>query len=325
MSGLTVDELIAETRNQLDEANIINVTDAQILAALNRGQRKGTNIIATQYDSLFVTSDISVTTEAGVSEYAIPAAAFGKRIEKLEILENNQTAWDIRRIGFHKTTPYVSSANVARPYYYALTKNKFQLYPAPAGSVTVRIWYLDSPGTLVKSQGRITTVNSDNNYVLVDSLGADITTDTTDGFNAYVNFIDYTTGDIKGSAQVASIDTATKKVTFKTSGLTRSSVLGRTISTALPTDLSPDDFICILPGTCLPEIPGAYTDYLMQYAVVDIRRRLGEPTNEEYGSLKDLETEIVSMWAGREASITVRQSSRHWQNGLGGRLRRYLR
>jgi hypothetical protein len=43
--SLTVSELITEVRDQLDEVNTLNVTDAQILAALNRGQRKGTNII----------------------------------------------------------------------------------------------------------------------------------------------------------------------------------------------------------------------------------------------------------------------------------------
>lgn len=324
MSGLNVSELITEVRNQLDEVNTTNVTDAQILAALNRGQRKGTNIIARKYDGLFVTSDESTTTVAGQQDYDIPAAAFGRRIEKVEIIEGSSTVWEVHRISFHKTTSFDLDSQITRPYHYALVKNKIKLYPIPAGSLTIRIWYTAAPGRLVEPQGRITSVNDASNYILVDSLGSDLTTDTSDGFNAYVNFIDYVTGDSKGSAQIAALDTGTNKLTIKTSGLTRSTVLGNSVSTSLPTDLSADDYVCVISGTCVPEIPGAYTDYLIQYAVVEIRRRLSEPTDAEFAQLKDLEEEIQLMWSGREAAHRVRKASRHWNTNLGTHLRRLL-
>ena len=160
--------------------------------------------------------------------------------------------------------------------------------------------------------------------MIVDDLGSALTTDTSDGFNAYVNIIDYNTGDVKGSMQISFINPSTKSVTFKSSGLSRSSVLGRTIATTLPTDIAVDDYLCIVTGTCVPEIPGAYSDYLTQYAVVEIRRRLGEDTTQEYAALKDLELELEKMWVGRESSHRVRKSSSHWNRGLGSSLRRLL-
>lgn len=325
--SLTVSEIITEVRDQLDEVNVLNVTDAQILAALNRGQRKGTNIIARRFDELFLTYDSSITTTAGTQNYAIPTAAYGRRIEKVELVDGNIT-YEIRKISFHDSSKFNSSSQVSRPYYYAQKKNEILLYPAPSGGRTIRVWYTDRPEELVTSQGRITAY-SDNSgaadTVTLDSIGSDLTTDTTDGFNAYVNVIDYTTGDIKGTLQIAAINTTTKVVTFKYDQTNaRTTVLGRTVSNTLPTDISQDDYLCVITGTCVPEIPGAYTDYLTQYAVVEIRRRLGEDTSQEFAALKELELEIEKMWVGRESSHRIRKSSTHWQRGLGSSLRRLL-
>jgi hypothetical protein len=323
--SLNVSELIDSVRDQLDEANTANVTDAQILKVLNRGQRKATNIIARKYDDLFVVPDSTTSTTAGTIEYDIPAKAMGRRIEKVELTTGDTTAWEIRRISFHDITRYESVSNVTRPYYYALRKNKLMIYPKPSGGLTIRIWYSQKPEDLVIPQGRITAItDSTTDIVTIDAVGADLTTDTSDGFDAYVNFIDYVTGEVKGTMQVSNVDSTNKQITLKSSGLTRSTVLGRTVATTIDTDVAVDDYVCIVTGTCVPEIPGAYTDYLTQFAVTDIKRRLGEDTAEEFAQLKELEEEIVRMWAGREASHRIRKSSTHWSRGLGGSLRRLL-
>jgi hypothetical protein len=322
--SLDVDEIITEVRNQLDEQNTEDISDADILSALNRGQRKATNIITRKYDSLFLMADESTTTTAGTQEYDIPAKAFGRRVEKVEMLENN-IAWEVKRVGFHKTTQFETNSQVRRPYYYALKKNKIRLYPKPQGSQTIRIWYSEKPEDLVESQGRIVSYSdSTTDTITVDALGDDITTDTTDGFNAWVNVIDYTTGEVKGTMQVSAINTTTKVVTFKSSGLTRATVLGKTILTTLPTDITEDDYICSIKGTCVPEVPGAYADYVMQFAVVELRRRQGEDTTAEFAHLKELEDEVQSMWKGREASNRIRKSSGQWNRGVGSNLRRLL-
>lgn len=314
----TVSDLIDELRSQVDEFSSTNLTEAQILSAFNRGQRNAANITARKYEDLFW-KKTTATTVSGQREYDIPSEAYGRRVEMLEV-EIGGIAYKIKRISNHKKSAYVSSSTVQRPYYYTLTKNKFELYPTPSGGVTINVHYNDAPERLVTPQGQITSINSASNYVIVDSVGSDLAT-TTSGFASYVNFVDRNTGEVKGSCQISAINATTGQLTFKSAGLTRSTVLGQTISTSLPSDLTEDDYLCIVTGTCVPELPDAYTDYLIQYAVVEIRRRFGEPTNEEYAALKELESELLKMWAGREARGTVRKASNHWRS-YSGSLRR---
>lgn len=320
--GLTTTDLVQTVRDQLDEANNETVTDAQILAALNRGQRKATNIVSRKFDSLFVVPDETTTTVAGTREYDLPTSAFGRRIEHVEVLEG-EIAYEVKRIAIQQTSNFNSSSQVTRPYYYALRKNKILLYPTPSGGRTIRIWYTQAPEELVAAQGRITSVNTGSNYVVLDSAGSGLSTTTT-GFASYVNIVDYITGEVKRTLQISAIDTTTGQVTFKSSGLTRSTVLGKTVETSIGTEAAADDYVCLVTGVCVPELPQAYVDYLSQYAVVEIRRRLGEPTNEEFAQLKELEVEIQKMWVGRSQSNRVRKASGIWSRSYGGTLRRFF-
>lgn len=323
---MQVGELIEITRSQLDESNADDITDEQILQALNRGQRHASNIIARKFEALFLVPDESTVTVGGQRDYDIPVAAYGRRIEMVEIVEGTgdaELAWPVKRISFRQTTMYNTTSTVTRPYYYALTKNNIKLYPTPSSDRVVRIWYFAAPEPLMVPQGRITNVNTGSNYIIVDELGEDIAT-TVEGFSSYVNVVDFNTGAVKCTLQIASIDTTSNQITFKSSGLTRSTVLNKSVTTAIPSDVSPDDYICIVTGTCVPELPEAYTDYLIQYAVLELRRRLGEPTEEEFAQLKQIEEELQKMWVGRESSNRVRKSSSHWSNSLGGTLRKFL-
>jgi hypothetical protein len=305
----SVDNLLDQVRTQLDETNTANATDAQLLQALNRAQRAATNIVAREYDSMFWSST-STTTVASQREYDIPVDAYGRRVEMVEI-EAGGVRYELRRIGNNKTTQFTQSSQVQRPTYYSIVKNKIALFPLPAGGTTLYIHYNKRAENLVSSQGRITATGS--TYVTVDSLGSSLAVATT-GFGSYVNVIDYNTGEIKGTLQISAIDTALKKVSFKTSGLTRSTVLGRTINTSLPTDIAVDDYISLVTGTAVSELDEAYTDYLVQYAVVEIRRRFGETIQEELIALQTLEKEIERMWVGRESSKKIRKSNSHYHS-----------
>ena len=138
------------------------------------------------------------------------------------------------------------------------------------------------------------------------------------------NIVDANTGEVKVTLQVSAIDEDTGQITFKSAGLTRSTVLTKTVETEIPDTVAADDYVCLVTGTAVPELPAAYVDYLIQYAVVEIRRRLGENTQEEFAQLKELELEIQKMWVGREASNRVRKASHQWSRTLGGTLRRFL-
>ncbi len=98
--------------------------------------------------------------------------------------------------------------------------------------------------------------------------------------------------------------------------MTRTSVLGQTIATALPSDLQEDDYICSIQGTCVPELDEAYVDYLLQYSVVEIKRRFGESIDQELIALKDLAEELETIWAGRESGSRVVRANAHYHGGL---------
>lgn len=322
---LTVDQLIDQVRSQSDEFNEDNLTDSHILDLLNRGQRKAANIIARKFDSLFLEST-TVSTTAGTREYDIPDAAFGRRIEKVEVRQGD-ISWNLKRINFHKRDQFISSTQTARPYYYLVKKNKIEIFPKPNGGLTLDVFYQKRAEDLVKSQGRITsiTTGSGTETMLIDVVGSDLSTSvSTVQSGGYINIVDYVTGAVKRSLQISAIDTSLKQLTVKTASLTRSTVLDKTISTTIGSDATVDDYVCLVTGTAVPELDGAYVDYLIAFAVHEARRRFGENVEADYRLLKDLEKELEKMWSGRESSHRVRKSGGHWGNSLGSSTRRLL-
>lgn len=322
--AILVDDLISQVRDQTDEANTDDITDAQIIKTLNRAQRHASNILARKFEDMMWTST-TVTTTGGTREYDIPSDAYGSRIELVEVASRTSTdvRYKVQRISNHKATNFITSSNTDIPTYYSIQRNKFVLYPTPQDGLTIHVHYNKRAQDFVKQQGRITSIDTDNNYVIVDSIGSDVTTSTS-GFGAYLHVIDYNTGAVKRTLQVSATDSTAKQITFKSSGLTRSTVLGHTISTSIGTDVAVDDYVCLVTGTCVPEIDEAYTDYIMQHAIVAIKRRLGEPTTEDFAELKELEEQLLKSWAGREQSNRVRKASKSWINNMGLTHRRLL-
>jgi len=303
----TVDELIDLIRDDLDEANVTDVSDADILQKLNRAQRKGVLKIIRNYDTLFLAQE-DVTTVSGTSDYNSPKDVYAGKIKKLQLVESDGRTRRIDRIWYRQSDRYNRSGTTTRPSKYELIGTKWRLYSTPAGELTIRVSYVRKPESLVKLQGRILSsgVSSSVPYVLVNALGSDLTTASTD-LNNYVNIICHRTGRVKATLQINSLVTASKQVNFKITSLPRSSVLGKTIAIALPTDIEVDDYICTVHGTCVSEIPEAYHDYLTQHAVVAIKRSKGEPTQEDFAALKDEEDDIKNIYQGTEQKMKVAQ------------------
>lgn len=308
--SILVDDMLLQVRAQTDENNTDDVTDAQIIRSLNRGQRTAANILARKFeDMMWESSDI--TTVAGTSTYDIPSDAYGGRVEMIEVATSTDIKYKVKRVSNHQSTNYITSSQTTIPTHYTTKRNKFKLYPTPSGGLTITVHYNKKPEDLVKQQGRLTAVDTSNNYILVDGIGSSLSTSTT-GFGAYAHVIDYRTGAVKRTLQISALDTTSEQITFKSSGLARATVLGHTISTTIGSDVAVDDYICLVTGTCVPEIDDAYTDYIIQHAVVATRRRLGEPTTEDFAELKEIEEELVKAWVGREHSTRIKKSSRIW-------------
>lgn len=314
-------ELVNQVRGQIDEFNQDSVTDEQILDALNRGQRAVASIMMRKYAAIFARLS-TLSTISGDNEYEMPRDIYGQNILKVE-LEQGSVIWQVKHISYKDRHPYVITSQVTRPYYYDIIGHKIRLYPKPQGDLTIYLHYSGKPETLVPVQGQINYVDTVNNTIILDEMGQNITTES-DKRNSYLSIIDHVTGDVKGTLQVATVTPGIKQVKFKSTGVTRTTVLDKTISTSLPTDISVDDYVCTVHGTAVPQIPEAYQNYLIQYATSEIRRRFGEPVQEELVVLQNLEKELHKVWAGRETSMRVSKVNNHLGLPLGEALRRFF-
>ena len=316
---ITVDDLIKDCRSLLDEDNRASVKDDEdILPALNRAQNYASNILSRHYESPMITN-VEVETVAGQEQYIIPEDAFEQRVEKVEI-KVNQVYYSLKRIDYRDISSYDNRNSTSTPYYYCVIGTEFRLLPASNGNYPLRIWYSKDPAPLVKQQGRINIVNAANNYVIVDNIGDDITTES-DQLASYVNVIDAQTGIRKATFQIKNING--NQITFKTTPL-RSSVLNINIDSDINSLLlndgspgpdlviQPDDYICLIQGSCVPFFKKPFSNFLIQYAVGEIRSKLGEQTDMDKRTLEELEKQVERSWVGREQSLRVKKSNEIW-------------
>lgn len=303
----TVNDLLDQVRQLIDEDNEVTVTDADILDALNRGQDYAADILAKHYEDPMITK-ITVSTVAGQELYDIPETAFQERLEKVEV-DVNGYFFELQRVSYRDIGTYESPATSAVPLYYTVQGNQFQIVPTPTGTHPVRVWYLEEPRKLVKQQGRIQTINTVGNYVYVDLAGEELTTEA-DRLASYANIIDGTTGKVKGSLQIQSIED--NRITFKTTP-SRTSVLNSTITGDLSSiTVSADDYVCLLEGSCIPFMRKPLTIFLIQFAVGELRRKLGQPFTSEAQVLMDFEKQVEGSWVGREQQLRVKRRSNKW-------------
>jgi hypothetical protein len=321
----TVTDLVSAVRSLLDEDNNASVKDVEdILPALNRAQDVAANILARHYESPLLTYKI-VTTVSGQREYPIPDDAFEERLEKIEV-EVNSLYYPVSRIDYRHLSQYETQGATSIPYYYAIIGGKYRLLPTSNGTYSLRVWYNVDPLPLVTPQGRITKVDTDNQFFVVDAVGSDLTTEN-DNLNSYVNIIDGQTGNRKGSFQIKNIQN--NRIYIKTTP-SRSLVYNLPISSDLagltePRDvqtsitIEPDDLVCVVAGSCIPFFKKPFSNYLIQHAVSDIRRKLGEGNDMEERIKADLLQIVERSWVAREQSIRVTKKNNNWD----GPVRRY--
>jgi hypothetical protein len=230
----------------------------------------------------------------------MPEDIFEDKLQRVEVVEGSNY-YPVKRINYRQVADYESSSTVSRPQFYYIMGKQWFLLPTPSGG-TVRYWYLKELESLVLPQGRITTV---------DAIGSDLATAST-SLNNYVNIIDASSGELKASYQIQSIDTTNKRITFRSTP-TRSTVLNRTITgTVSSTTTEVDDYICVSRGNCIPYLKKPLSNYLIQYAVVELRRRLGEPSEADERALEKMEEQVKRQWAGRETQHRVTKASKNW-------------
>ena len=305
----TVDDLVTNVRSQLDESNPDSVdTDEDILPSLNRGLDYAVDIYVRRYPEPFL-QKTTLDLVSNQADYDMPENVFEDRIEKVEISING-TQREVQLVSYRDITNYESTPTANVPYYYTIFSRKIRFVPTPSGTYDARIWYIQLPEKLVLPQGRITSINTANNYVLVDSAGSSLTTEA-DQLGSYINVVDGQTGQIKGSLQIQIIDD--NRITFRTSPQ-RTTVLNRTISTSLSSvgGIGLDDYLSPIDGTCVPYYSRPTVNFLIEYAVAEITRKLGGEAGMHEKVLEKFEKQVERTWAGREQSWRVKKRSQSW-------------
>ena len=312
----TVNDLIENVRGQLDEQNADSVdTRRDILPTLNRAQQFAFDTLARKYPEPIL-KYTTLTLEAGVLEYTLPEDSFEDRIQKLEIAIPSGQGFiyrEVQRIDYMDITYYESGSTSSSPLYYCIIGRKIRLVPPSNGVYNARLWYLRSPEVLTTPQGRVTVINTASNYVIVDSAGEDLTTQS-DQLGSYVNVVDGQTGEIKGTLQIQSLND--NKVTFRTAP-TRTTVVNRSVSGALSSiSIERDDYLSPVVGTCVPYYGQSISNFLIQFTVAEITRKLGGQASTEEDILKKYEQQVERTWAGRETSMRIKKKSLNWNRPI---------
>lgn len=314
----TVQNLVDEIRQQLDEDNTDSIdTDKDILPALNRAQKYAFDILARKYPEPLLKYE-TLTLTGNQAEYDMPEGVFEDRVQKLEVEIPNSNGLsqyeEVERRSYRDITRLESTCNAAIPKYYVIFSRTIRLIPAPSGAYNIRMWSLRNPEKLKLPQGRITVVDTVNNYVTVDSQGDSLTTET-DQLGSYVNFIDGQTGEIKGSAQIRIL--SNNRLTFRTSPL-RTSVLGRGISGSLvDLGIEEDDYISPIDGTCVPYYSEPVSNFMIEYSIAALTNKLEGDSNALQGLLSNLEEQVSRTWVGREQQLRIKRKSVAWNRPMG--------
>lgn len=317
MVGRTVDDLIAEVRSMIDEANIADITDnADILPAMNRGMDHAVSLLAMNYPSPLLAYQ-TVTPVSGQNEYDVPEDALEQRLVKVEA-QYGSSFEELQQVDYQDISKHEYTTGNSSSLVYTIVGDKYRVLPGATPSKPLRIWYVKEPPKLVKAQGRINILNIASNYVIVDVVGTDLNTES-DSLNSYANIVDGATGKIKATLQIQNINST--KVTFKTViSPTRTTVLGYPVSIAIPTTVTQDDYICLATGSCIPFMKRPLSNFLVQYTVAEIRRKLGIDAAFEEQALSKFEKQVKNMSVGQDFGTRIQSKNPLWNNV---RLRRY--
>lgn len=300
----------------LDEANQDSVSTQQdILPALNRAQDFAFDVYARRYPEPILGYQ-TLQLVSGQDEYDIPENVFEDRILKVDVTipsgSPQKIQQEVLRISYRDITLYESPARVASPQYYCIIGRKIRFVACPNGVYPVRLWYLRNPERLVLPQGRVTHLNSENNYCIVDAAGGSLTTES-DQLGSYVNWVDGQTGEIKATLQIASL--SENRIGFRSSPL-RSTVLNRAVSGSIPANAGLDDYLSPVEGICVPYYGRPTGNFMIQYAIAEISRKLGGEATLQEEILKKFEQQVERTWVGREQTMRIAKRSHPFGAGF---------
>jgi hypothetical protein len=311
----TTRELIESVREQVAEANNTRVSTSQIRKAINRGYDSANDMLAKQYaDPLLAYIEAYPDSEGQIT---IPEDAFQDRVESVEFYPNGADNYRSRIQETDDVSAHGAFNNVkgGYPSLYSIIGRKIQLAPKNMQRTLIRVWYVKTPLPLVVDQGRIQIVDTVSNYIVVDSLNtseAATPISATSAYGKYVNIADATTGEIKCTLQVESIDD--NQLVFKANP-TRTTVYNLPVVGAIPDTVTPDDVISAVDGLGVLFFNRPLANYLVQYAVNEVQRSLGVSNlSFEESKLREMRKLVEESWRRRPGAKFKRQHGKVWKN-----------
>lgn len=321
----TVEDLIQQVRDLIDEDNTSDLGDDVILRMLNRSQQEMVRILTKKYNShymretIYTSSDFEADSSSQNRIVKLSNQAFGFAVNMVDAKIG--TSWfPVPRVPFsYNLAQDNASESNSLPTAYSTQGNDLYFYPKPSSSTQIRVRYQFRPAKLVKTQSRITS--SSGAVLTVDSVGSGIST-SVDTLAGFINIIDHLTGEIKSTHQVSGYDSTAKTITIKTSGLDRSTVFGYTVSDSLPSTLANDDLVCLADGTCVPTFAHDLTNFLVDIAGFYTKRKLAIVDQADYIEREAIIKAISSLSFGREYTKKIERTNgvgvtsyQHWFRG----------
>ena len=161
----TATELISQVRSQIQEKNQSALSDADILAALNRGLDYAMDIMVRRYVDPLIKS--YAPTFDSDNQADVPEDAFEQRIMAMEYKQGNIFR-ELIALQYHETLNYETTGSY--PIAYSILGDKIEVYPTTSGH-TFRAWYVEEIPALIEGQGRIVGIDGllprVDNYTIV--------------------------------------------------------------------------------------------------------------------------------------------------------------
>lgn len=306
---MNVSQLVSQVRNQLDELNEASVDDKRdIIPSLNRGHDYACSLLARLYEPLLLTNTIVVTDSS--LEYPIPLDAFENRIEHIE-MEYDVGYWrHLTSIDFRESSLLEGFGISNYPTHFSVVGNSIRVLPPTGNGTNLRIWYSKDPGQLVLEQGQIrVTPELNQTYLILNEVGDELSEDSS-SLKSFFNVVDGNTGAIKGTFQIDYVENSRIYIStnpvYDTVGI-------RKVSTSLEDlNIKSGDWVCSYEGTCIPVLKKPLSNFLVQFAVAEITRKLGGDAPTEEAVLRKFEEQVKKTWAGRSKTLKVSRNNPNW-------------
>ena len=311
----TTVDLIQEVRDLIDEDNNDTLTDVRILRALNRAQDHAVSILATHYPEPYL-HVVDLNLQASQTQYPIPEDAWSDMVKFIEVTDNNRDFYEVKRLQAKDSTRFKYGSKWSIPSHYIIRGRNIEFVPEPDGSYNAKLWYIRQPEKLVTPQGQIFNPDAATNRIVVDNLGSDLQ-NTGAEINNYANVCDGQTGEVKATVKINNrIGTTT--IVIDTG--TPVDYLNRTITNDLSTvvdeagnyDISKNDYLCSVQGTCVPYFSRPVKNFILQHAAAEMKRALGGTADMEFRERDRFEKEVRGAWTGRENGMRIRKTTRQW-------------